>query len=98
MAHQAVGSIANIRGRRADRVVEVPLVDRARVVRTEGLVPVAVLLLELLQSVTILGSLGAVADHLENTAGGVLGVELGAIVGLHEARVADSVVGLITSL
>lgn len=97
MAHQAVGRISDIRARGPDRVVEVPLVDRARVVRTERLVVVAVLLLELLQAVTVLGALGAVADHLEDAAGGVVGVELGAVVRLHEARVADSVVCLVWS-
>lgn len=94
MAHQAVGSIADVRGSGTDGVVEIGLVDRAGVVGTEGLVVVAVLGLELLQAVAVLGALGAVADHLEDAAGGVVGVELGAVVGLHQARVADAVVGL----
>lgn len=94
MAHQAVGRVPDIRARGADGVVEVPLVDRPRVIRTERLVVVAVLLLELLQAIAVLGALGAVADHLKDAAGGVVGVELGAVVRLHEARVADSVVGL----
>lgn len=94
MTHQAVGRIPDIRARGANGVVEVPLVDRPRVVPTERLVVVAVLLLELLQAITVLGALGAVADHLEDAAGGVFGVELGTVVRLHEARVADSIVGL----
>lgn len=98
MAHQAVGRIADIRGRRPHGVVEVLLVDRARVVATEGLVVVSVLRLELLQAIAVLGALGAVADHLEDATGGVLGVELGAVVGLHQARVADSVVGLMGNI
>lgn len=97
MAHEAVGRIPDIRARGADGVVKVALVDRPRVVRTECLVVVAVLLLELLQAITVLGALGAVTDHLEDAAGGVVGVELGAVVRLHEARVADSIVGLVWS-
>lgn len=95
VAHQAVGSIPDVRGCRADGVVEVILVDRAGVVPTESLVVVAVLGLELLQAVTVLGALSAITDHLEDGAGGVVGVELGTVVGLHETRVADAVVGLI---
>lgn len=95
MAHQPIGSVPDIQGRCAHGVVQVPLVHRARVVRPERLVVVSILRMELLQPGPVLGALSAVSDHLEDRGRRVVGVPLGAVVGLHEAWVADAVVGLL---
>lgn len=93
MAAKPVGHILDVARRRAHGIVQVALVDRTAVVSPEGLVVVSILLVQLLQTITILGSLGAVPDHLEDASGRVGGIEGNAVVALHQARVVDAVVG-----
>ena len=93
MAHEPVGDGLDISSGGADGVVEVGLVHGSGVVPAEGLVVVVVAGVELLEAVAGRGALGAVADHLEDAALGVAVVEGDTGVGLHDARVADAVVG-----
>lgn len=94
MTHQAVRSVSDIRSCGTLGIVEIVLVDGSRIVRTECLVVIAVLLVKLLQARTVFGAFGTVSDHLEDTAGRVLGIERDAVVTLHQARVVDSIVSL----
>ena len=93
VSHEPVGNRLHIRPRRANRIIEIVLVHAAGIVAAEGLVVVVIAGIELLEAVAGLGALGAVADHLEDAAAGVGRVEGDAGVGLHDARVADAVVG-----
>lgn len=93
VTHQPVGSLLHIIRRRAHGIVQVGLVHAAGVIPTEGLVVVPILGMQLLQPISILGALGAIADHLQDTSLGIGRVEGDAVVRLHDARVADAVVG-----
>ncbi len=92
MTHEPVGNRLNISTGSTNRVVEIVLVHRPRVVSTEGLVVVVVSSIQLLQAISGGGSLSAITDHLENAALGVAGVESDASVRLHDTRIADTVV------
>ena len=93
MTHEPVRNRLNISTSSANRVIEIFLVHRPRVIAAESLVVVVILSIQLLQTIPRLGALGAVANHLENAALGVVGVESDAGVGLHDTRVTDTVVG-----
>lgn len=92
MSHEPVGNRLDISASGANRVVEIILVYGARVVAAESLVVVVVPSVQLLQAITGRSTLGTIADHLENAALGVARVESDTGVGLHDARVADTVV------
>ena len=92
MSHEPVGNRLNISTGSANRVVEIILVHGARVIPAESLIVVAVSLIQLLQAVPGRSALGAVANHLEDAALGIVRVEGDAGVGLHDARVPDAVV------
>ena len=92
MSHESVGNSLNISTGSANWVVEIILVHRARVVSAESLVVVAVPSIKLLQAVPRRGTLGTVANHLDDAAVGIVRVESDTSVGLHDARVTDAVV------
>ena len=92
MSHEPIGNRLNISTGSANWVVEIILVHRARVVSAESLVVVAVPSIQLLQAVPGRSTLGTVADHLENAAMRIARVESDTSVGLHDARVTDTVV------
>ena len=93
VSHEPVGNRLDISTSSADGIVEIVLVHGPGVVAAERLVVVVVPGVELLEAVPGRGTLGAVADHLEDAAFRIARVEGDAGVGLHDARVADAVVG-----
>ena len=92
MSHEPVGNRLNISTGSANWVVEIVLVHRARVVSAESLVVVAVPSIQLLQAVPGRSTFGTVANHLEDAAMRIARVESDTSVGLHDARVTDTVV------
>ena len=93
MSHKPVGNRLNVSAGSANGVVEIVLVHGPGVVAAERFVVVVVPGVQLLEAVSGRGPLGPIADHLEDAALGVARVESDAGVGLHDARVADAVVG-----
>ena len=93
MAHEPVSNRLNINTRGANRVIEIALIHRPRVVAAESLVVVAVLGVQLLQPIPRRRTLRTVADHLKDATLRVAGIERDTGVGLHDARVADAIVG-----
>ena len=94
MAHEPVSNRLNISTRGAHRVIEISLVHRPRVVSAESLIVIAVLGVQLLQSVPRRSTLRTIPDHLKDASLRVSGIECDTGVGLHDARVSDAVVGL----
>lgn len=93
MTHEPVSNRLNISTRGAHRVIEIGLIHRPRIVAAESLIVVAVPGVQLLQSIPRRRALRTVADHLKDATLRVAGIERDAGVGLHDARVADAVVG-----
>lgn len=92
MSHEPVGNRLDISTGSANWVVEIILVHGARVISAESLIVVAVSSIQLLQAIPGRSALGTVANHLENAALGIIRVESDTSVGLHDARVTDTVV------
>ena len=93
MTHEPVRNRLDISTRGAHRVVEVSLIHRPRVVAAESLIVVAVLGIQLLQSIARRRTLRTITDHLKDATLRVARVERDTGVGLHDARVPDAVVG-----
>ena len=93
MTHEPIGNRLNIGSGSTNRVIEIILVHRSRVISAESLIVVVVPGIKLLQAVSGGGSLSAIPDHLENATLGVTGVESNTSVGLHDARISNTVVG-----
>lgn len=93
MTHEPIGNRLNIASGSTNRVVEIILVYRSRVISAESLIVVMVPSIKLLQAVSGGGSLSAIPDHLENATSWVAGVESDTSVGLHDARISNTVVG-----
>ena len=92
MPHEPVSNRLNISTRGADRVIEISLIHRPRVVSAESLIVVAVLGIQLLQSISRRSALRTVADHLKDAALRIARIERDTGVGLHDARVPDAIV------
>lgn len=91
MTHKPISNRLNIGSSSTDRIIEIILVHRSRVVSAESLIVVVVPSIQLLQAIPGGGSLSAITDHLENAALRVAGVESDTSVGLHDARVSDAI-------
>lgn len=104
-ASETVGNIGRVATGSSEGVVEVVVVDRAAVVHaSRGIVVTSTIVVggspglvkSLAKTITVGGSGSAVADHLDDLVVGArvdTGAVTGAVVGLHETRVADTVVG-----
>ena len=90
--HEPVRNRLNISTRGAYRVVEISLIHRPRVVAAESLIVIAVLGVQLLQSVPRRSPLRTIADHLKDATLRVARIERDTGVGLHDAWVADAIV------
>ena len=92
VTHEPVRNRLDISTRGANRVVEVSLIYGPRVVAAESFIVIAVLGVQLLQSVPGRRTLRTIADHLKDATLRVAGIERDTGVGLHDARVPDAVV------
>lgn len=93
-ASESIGDIRSIASRGAGSVAQITtLVDSAAVVSSGCSVGVAELVQSLHETVAMRCSLSSVLDHLSNGGLAVLWVVVGAVVGLHQAWVGDSVFG-----
>jgi len=91
---QPVRQIRNITRRRTRRLAQVPsLGDKTTIVAARRRVGAVVVDEILHKAVAGGGALRAVLDHVPDGLIGVLSVEFGAVVGLHDAWVGDAVVG-----
>lgn len=93
VTHEPVGNGLNISTSSTNRVIEIVLVHGPRIVSAESLVVVVVSSIQLLQTISGRCSFSTITNHLENAALRVAGIESDTSVGLHDARVADTVVG-----
>lgn len=90
---QPIRQVRNIARRSTSRFTQVPrLGNVATVVTTCGGIGAVVVIEILHEAVAFGGALGAVLDHVVDGLVGVLGVEVGAVVGLHKTWVGDAVV------
>ena len=93
MSHESVRSVFHIVTRGTQGVVQVPLIDRSRIVGTESFIVVVILIKQLFQPWPTSSSCRAVSDHLQNAACRILRIESDPVVRLHDAWVDDAVVG-----
>ena len=92
VTHETVGCLLDIVACCTNGVVQVSLVNAARVVSAESFIVVAISLIKLLQPITIFRPARPVPHHLQDTALRIRRVERNAVMALHKARVTHAVV------
>ena len=92
--HQAISNIATIARRTAHSIRQIRRIHTAGVIRPDGPPNIAARLGQKLdEAVARARALNPILDHLQDAALGIGRVEGDAVVGLHDARVDDAVVG-----
>lgn len=78
--------------RRPNRIIQILLIHRPRIVPPKRLIVVTILGIQLLQTIAMFRPLRSIPNHLQDTALRILRIKLNAIMALHEPRVADTII------